>query len=148
MQPFAESSCMQWRHIGVKVPSSPVGPQLNGQRAMRLTRWQSIFTTGVVMLGVHMDTTPLACPSCITPFQGFCRMTSHVPIFVLCCAMIWPVLVSCPPAHHILDEDEIHQEIFVQVVSCLSEPARSKQASICDFRAAVTTVAASNGEFT
>lgn len=52
------------------------------------------MTTAVVTLGVHMETTPLEWPSCMTPFQGFWRIVSHVPIFVLCCAMICPVLVS------------------------------------------------------
>lgn len=52
-------------------------------------------TTGVVMLGVHIDTVPLACPSDSTAFQGFCLIASQGPSLVRCCATIWPVLVSC-----------------------------------------------------
>ena len=47
------------------------------------------------MLGLHSETVPLAWPSDSTALCGFCRMTSHVPSRVLCCATICPVLVSC-----------------------------------------------------
>ena len=65
--------------------------------------WQSIFTTGVLMLGVHMETTPLEWPRFITPFQGFCRITSQVPMRVLCCATIAPVLVSYTHRFPVID---------------------------------------------
>ncbi len=59
------------------------------------TRWHSRRTTGVVMLGVHMVTLPLACPRPSTPFQEFCAITPHGPSRVRCCATSCPVLVSC-----------------------------------------------------
>ncbi len=64
-------------------------------RAPGRALWQSSRTTGTVMLGVHMVTTPLAWPRHCTPFQGLCRMASQGPSFVRCCATICPVLVSC-----------------------------------------------------
>ena len=57
--------------------------------------WHSSLTTGTLLLGVHMETTPLAWPRHCTPFQGLCRITSHGPSRVRCCATIRPVLVSC-----------------------------------------------------
>ncbi len=59
------------------------------------TRCASSFTTGLVRFGVHIVTTPWAWPKRLTALYGLCRKTSHGPILVLCCAMIWPVLVSC-----------------------------------------------------
>lgn len=52
------------------------------------------LTTGVVMLGVHMVTVPLAWPSAITAFHGFCRMTLHGPSRVRWLHTICPVVVS------------------------------------------------------
>jgi hypothetical protein len=57
-------------------------------------RWHNIFTTGVVMLGVHMVTVPLAWPQHSTAFQGFWAMSWHLPSRVRCWAAMWPVLVS------------------------------------------------------
>lgn len=56
--------------------------------------WQSILTTGVVMLGVHMVTVPRAWPRHMTALCGFCRITEQGPSLDLCCATMCPVLVS------------------------------------------------------
>ena len=37
---------------------------------------------GVPMLGAHMVTVPFGWPNARQAFQGFCLMTSHVPILV------------------------------------------------------------------
>ena len=72
------------------------GPfRLMDSYTVALTRLQSIFTTGVDMLGVHMDTVPLLCPQQMTPFHGLCVMASQLPSLVKCFATMCPVLVSC-----------------------------------------------------
>ena len=43
------------------------------------TLWQSIFTAGSLMLGVHIVTTPFRWPRCTKAFQGLTRRQSQSP---------------------------------------------------------------------
>ena len=52
------------------------------------------MTSECPMFGDHSVTVPLEWPRWMMPFCGFCRIASHGPSLVRCCAMILPYVVS------------------------------------------------------
>mmetsp|Transcript_40997 Transcript_40997/g.104862 ORF Transcript_40997/g.104862 Transcript_40997/m.104862 type:complete len:312 (+) Transcript_40997:148-1083(+) len=85
------SHTFTWLSAPAVAMNRPVGSTASARTGPRCVR---SLTTGVVMLGVHMVTVPLAWPSAITAFHGFCRMTLHGPSRVRWLHTICPVVVS------------------------------------------------------